>query len=319
MPPSSTFNNLPSQKQERILDEALSEFAAKGYARASVNRLVARLGIAKGSIFQYFRDKPGLFQQVFDFAVERVKGHLRGVRESTRGQDVFSRLEQSLLAGLVLIEKNPRLFQFYLHMLFEGDVPFRGRLLGSIRIFSHEYLMDLLRDGAAAGELRPGLDLEMAAFAVDATLERFLIASVVEHMDPGLGLHQVPRQPAAELAARLVDTLRHGLGRGAVSLWLLSVAMPQEAGLLLACLRPSEPIGGRPVYQGGLAGREVLLVLTGLGQVNAAQAITAVLETRPRVDAVLNLGCAGAYENGGLDLGQAALADEVIFRGPGGE
>ena len=67
----------PSDKQDRILDEALSEFAAKGYARASLNRLVSRLGIAKGSIFKYFRDKPGLFSQVFDFAVERVKRHLR--------------------------------------------------------------------------------------------------------------------------------------------------------------------------------------------------------------------------------------------------
>jgi len=212
MPPSSTFNNLPPDKQERILDEALSEFAAVGYARASVNRLVARLGIAKGSIFQYFRDKPGLFRQVFDFAVERVKGHLRQVRADTRGQEVFSRLEQSLLAGLRLIEKNPRLFQLYLRVVFEGDVPFRGRLLASIRIFSHDYIMDLLTDGAAAGELRPDLDLELAAFVVDATLERFLVASAVEHMDSGLGLNQADPDRAAELAAGLVDTLRAGLG-----------------------------------------------------------------------------------------------------------
>ncbi len=212
MPPSSTFNNLPPDKQERILDEALSEFAAVGYARASVNRLVARLGIAKGSIFQYFRDKPGLFQQVFDFAVERVKGHLRQVRAETKGQEVFSRLEQSLTSGLRLIEKNPRLFQLYLRVVFEGDVPFRGRLLASIRIFSHGYIMDLLSDGAAAGELRPDLDLELAAFVVDATLERFLVASAVEHMDPGLGLHRADAERAAELAAGLVATLRAGLG-----------------------------------------------------------------------------------------------------------
>lgn len=214
MPPSSTFNNLPSDKQERILDEALSEFAAVGYARASVNRLVARLGIAKGSIFQYFRDKPGLFQQVFDFAVERVKDHLRSVRAATKGQEVFCRLEQSLTSGLRLIEKNPRLFQLYLRVVFEGDVPFRGRLLASIRIFSHDYIMDLLRDGAAAGELRPDLDLELAAFVVDATLERFLVASAVEHMDPGLGLNQAGAGRAAELAAGLVATLREGLGGG---------------------------------------------------------------------------------------------------------
>jgi TetR/AcrR family transcriptional regulator len=59
MATSPTFHNLPFNKQERILDGALSEFAEKGYARASLNSLVARLGIAKGSIFQYFHDKAG--------------------------------------------------------------------------------------------------------------------------------------------------------------------------------------------------------------------------------------------------------------------
>ena len=212
MPPSSTFNNLPSDKQERILDEALSEFAAKGYALASLNRLVSRLGIAKGSIFKYFRDKPGLFSQVFDFSVERVKRHLRRVREDTKGQDVFTRLEISLLAGLEMIAANPRLFQFYLRVMFEGDVPFRGRLLASIRLFSHDYIMDLLTDGVADGQLRADLDLEMAALVVDATLERFLIASVMEHMDTGLGLKDADAAHAAQLAAGLVDTLRRGLG-----------------------------------------------------------------------------------------------------------
>jgi TetR/AcrR family transcriptional regulator len=212
MAPSDTFQNLPPDKQERILDGALSEFAAKGYGRASVNSLVGRLGIAKGSIFQYFHDKPGLFQHVFDFAVARVKDHLRQVRDQSKGQDVFERIHLSLLSGLELIEENPRLFQLYLRVVFEGDVPFRGRLLASIRLFSRDYLLELLGEGVKAGQLRPDLDLEMAAFVVDASLERFLIASSVEHMDPGLGLFQADLERAKEIAGRLVEMLRRGLG-----------------------------------------------------------------------------------------------------------
>lgn len=212
MTPSNTFQNLPADKQERILDAALSEFADKGYARASVNSLVSRLGIAKGSIFQYFADKPGLFQHVFDFAVSRVKNHLRAVRDQSRGQDVFERIGMSLLAGLDLIESNPRLFQLYLRIVFEGDVPFRGRLLASIRLFSRDYLMELLAEGVQAGQLRRDLDLELAAFVVDAALERFLIASSVENLDPGLGLYRADPARARDMAGRLVQTLRRGLG-----------------------------------------------------------------------------------------------------------
>ncbi len=212
MAPSDTFQNLPTDKQERILDGALSEFAAKGYGRASMNTLVSRLGIAKGSIFQYFRDKPGLFQHVFDFAVERVKGHLRQVRDQTEGQDVFQRIHLSLLSGLDMIENNPRLFQLYLRVVFEGDVPFRGRLLASIFLFGRDYLMELLREGVEAGQLRKDLDLEMAVFVVHAALERFLVASSVEHMDPGLGLYGADLDQARDNAGRLVEMLKQGLG-----------------------------------------------------------------------------------------------------------
>ncbi len=211
MATSNTFHNLPSDKQERILDGALSEFADKGYARASLNSLVARLGIAKGSIFQYFRDKAGLFSHVFDFAVERVKSHLREVREQTRGLDVFTRIQLSLMAGLDLIEKNPRFFKLYLKIMFEGDIPFRAQLLQSILLFGRDYIMDLLRDGIEDGELDPDLDLALTAFVVEAVLERFLVASAVEHMDPDLGFFNAYRSEAEKRAQQVVQLLKNGL------------------------------------------------------------------------------------------------------------
>lgn len=212
MASSSTFRNLDPAKQDRILDEALTEFAAKGYGQASLNALVGRLGIAKGSIFQYFRDKAGLFRLVFDFAVGQVKNHLRAVRGQTQGQDVFRRLEQSLISGLDLIQDNPRLFRLYLRIVYEGDVPLRGQLLQSIRLFSRDYILELLAEGQARGELRPDLDPALAAFVVDAVLERFLVARSQENMDAGLGLYAAPPEDAARLAHELVELLRRGLG-----------------------------------------------------------------------------------------------------------
>lgn len=208
---SSTFLNLPLEKQHRILDGALSEFAENGYAKASLNILVAKLGISKGSIFQYFGDKAGLFNSVFVHAVEMVKDQLRGVRSASAGQDAFTRLEQSLVAGLMLIQAQPRLFQLYLRIMFEEGVPHRSELLKAVRFFSRDYIMDLLGDGIAAGEIRPELDREAAAFVLDAALERFLIAFSREHMDTGLDLHNADIGRAAAMAASVVDVLRRGL------------------------------------------------------------------------------------------------------------
>lgn len=95
--------------------------------------------------------------------------------------------------------------------------------------------------------------------------------------------------------------------------WLITVAMAPEAGLLLPRLAPAGEIGRRPCWRGDLAGREVLLLLTGIGMVNAAQAATAALEAEPGINAVFNLGCAGAYAHSGLPTGRAALAREVVL------
>jgi futalosine hydrolase len=98
--------------------------------------------------------------------------------------------------------------------------------------------------------------------------------------------------------------------------WLITVAMELEARLLIARLAPAPSLGGRPCHVGVLpgpaAGRRVLLLLTGMGQVNAAQATTAALERLDEVEAVINLGCAGAYPGSGLAVGQAAAATEAV-------
>ena len=93
---------------------------------------------------------------------------------------------------------------------------------------------------------------------------------------------------------------------------ILTVAMPQEAQQLTAALEPLRDIGRRRVYGGQLACGEVLLVLTGMGMVNAAQAVTAVLEATPGATEIINLGCAGAYGSSGLAVGDVAVAQRVI-------
>ena len=48
-------------RREAILDAALSEFTTEGYARARMEDIARRAGVAKGTLFLYFKDKEGLF------------------------------------------------------------------------------------------------------------------------------------------------------------------------------------------------------------------------------------------------------------------
>ncbi|MDB4947545.1 MAG: futalosine hydrolase [Gemmatimonadetes bacterium] len=71
-------------------------------------------------------------------------------------------------------------------------------------------------------------------------------------------------------------------------------------------------IGRKPAWEGALDGRPVILLPAGMGKTNAAQAATALLETRA-VRGVLGFGVAGAYAGSGLALGDVALASAAVY------
>ena len=69
--PKSTFINLKAEKREDFLEAALAEFSLKGFHGASLTQLVKNLGIAKGSLYQYFHDKEEIYLYLLTEACSR--------------------------------------------------------------------------------------------------------------------------------------------------------------------------------------------------------------------------------------------------------
>jgi len=63
---SDTFLRLPEEKRRRFLDAAWEEFTRVSFAEASINRIVQRSEIARGSFYQYFRDKEELMAYLME-------------------------------------------------------------------------------------------------------------------------------------------------------------------------------------------------------------------------------------------------------------
>ncbi|HET6715081.1 MAG TPA: TetR/AcrR family transcriptional regulator, partial [Actinomycetota bacterium] len=67
--PRSPRNAKTQVKRDRIVGSAMRQFAEHGYQGAKVEDIAIELGIAKGSIFQHFGSKSGLFLQAYKRAV----------------------------------------------------------------------------------------------------------------------------------------------------------------------------------------------------------------------------------------------------------
>ncbi|MDZ7760991.1 MAG: TetR/AcrR family transcriptional regulator [Desulfovermiculus sp.] len=202
---------MPAQKQGAILEAAIAEFAAYGYHQASINRLVNRLGIAKGSIFQYFGSKQGLFEHVFAQTKEIVSEHLRFIREHTRDKDFFTRLSTILISGLAFVREHPGLYRMYMHVLRDEHLPGRAAYLQQVRTASRAYLAGLVDQGLANQELAPDLSREWTVLFLDALLDRFF--QVLS--DPGQdgNSQDIPPGTDQEHVQSLIHFIRKGLGQ----------------------------------------------------------------------------------------------------------
>lgn len=95
---------------------------------------------------------------------------------------------------------------------------------------------------------------------------------------------------------------------------LLLSATAFEQDFLAAQLKDKveQQVAGRRWQQGRLAGREVLVVESGIGAVNTAHALTCALQAlQPAL--VLQAGVGGAYPAAGLGIGDVALASEENY------
>jgi TetR/AcrR family transcriptional regulator len=176
------FEKLEPTVRHRILDAAVKEFGRFGYGGASMNRLVKGAEISKGAIFKYFGTKARLFDYVYRSSLEEVKEQLREVRDSTRADPFFDRLEMVLRAGIHFTTRRPLSAAIYYRVIYTGDAPHGNSILAEIQGTSKRFLKKLIEDGVEKGELRPDIDAERAAFIIQSVLDRFLQAHYLEFM-----------------------------------------------------------------------------------------------------------------------------------------
>ncbi|HTW31391.1 MAG TPA: TetR/AcrR family transcriptional regulator [Candidatus Sulfotelmatobacter sp.] len=199
-------------KRSRIIEAATSHFAEHGYHSARVGDIATALGIAKGSIFQHFGSKDGLFFEVYKRAVRSFAKYLE-VPAEVREAGFF----EVLRYWLIRTE----------HLVHEDWIPYRISLLGNygtdlvLKREINRFLISedpygtvvFVRFGLERHELREDLDIEMIVSIIDWMMERFQDALLTAELDPGLFRRQ--GELAEKKEARIqqfLDVLQRAIG-----------------------------------------------------------------------------------------------------------
>lgn len=167
--PKPTFFNLPEEKRQNLIDIAIEEFAANNYNNASISRIVAQAGIAKGSLYQYFEDKKDLYLYLLDLATEEKRAFFDDQPALDPTAGLFTIMRWMVEIGTRFQFSNPRLVKVAYRALY-SDVPFPEEVAARMQSASDDYMRQMIEMGVRSGSLDPQVNPQMATFVFSTVM-----------------------------------------------------------------------------------------------------------------------------------------------------
>lgn len=192
---------LKTEVEQRILDAARAEFAARGFAEASVARIAKLAGVSTGNVYRYFESKDVLFREVVPEALaRRLLAMLRArVRTLVAAED-----DPSAAAGGAEREAAELLLAFSIRHRLEVVI-LLSRAEGTIHErFAEQVKLLLMRlatahfRGAETGRVAQATE-DVLALIYDQWV-RAMVAILREHADAQAIRSRVDRYAAYHLA-----------------------------------------------------------------------------------------------------------------------
>jgi AcrR family transcriptional regulator len=77
-PPASSRAERAAERRAAIVEAAMEEFIARGFAATRLDDVAKRAGVAKGTIYLHFKDKESMFEELIRTAIVPLVGRMQG-------------------------------------------------------------------------------------------------------------------------------------------------------------------------------------------------------------------------------------------------
>ncbi|HEY3055456.1 MAG TPA: helix-turn-helix domain-containing protein [Thermoanaerobaculia bacterium] len=105
---------------QSIQDAAMRVIARKGMSAATMQEIAEEAGVAKGTIYLYFRDRDELVEKTFETAIMQLSARIEKARDAE--PDIESKIRATMAAKLAFFRENREFFRLYMSLrLPEGD------------------------------------------------------------------------------------------------------------------------------------------------------------------------------------------------------
>lgn len=165
------FEAIGKDKQQRVINAAIGEFAKRGFKMASTNEIIREAKISKGLLFHYFHSKRDMFLYVYDYSLVVVRDEMLDKLDFT-DTDVLNRFKQMAILKVDIITKYPQIYEF----LLMANRDTLDELTADLQKRNAEYIKNfhdkVLRDVNLA-KFKQSLDVTKAISIAFWTMEHF--------------------------------------------------------------------------------------------------------------------------------------------------
>lgn len=115
------FNNMPIEKQLKIINSALDVFGKYDYKKASMDEIAKSAGISKSLLFHYFNSKKELFMYLYNYGIHVMQDELRRANLELE-TDFFEMMRKSSKNKIEIMKRYPSLTDFLIHAYYETHI-----------------------------------------------------------------------------------------------------------------------------------------------------------------------------------------------------
>lgn len=159
--PKQTFYNLSDSKKDIIIQVSIDEFSNYDFNKASINRIVEKSNIAKGSFYQYFDDKLDLYKYIMEFILEKKMKYFDKVTTDNHTR-FFEYLRIIFEASMQFAIENPK-FSAIADKLYRDD-KLREMILGDMETKSHVFMKKLIQKGQSSEDIRENINIDLVTY-----------------------------------------------------------------------------------------------------------------------------------------------------------
>lgn len=166
-----TFEKISEERKQKIINEAIKEFAENGYNASNINTIAKKAEISIGSMYSYFASKEDLFLTIVDECFHVLESVLYSI--NLENGNIFDILENLLRASRYYAIKYPEFNQIYLDVTTQALSKFSNKLSHKLEEITANKYMEIITHAKEQKLIDINIDDKIVSFCIDNLILMF--------------------------------------------------------------------------------------------------------------------------------------------------